>query len=427
MHLITRRTTGVLLAAALLATACGGSDDDAEAGIDHSGGSPRLVEANRTRTSPPADAPVEAVVAGLQDFSVKLAATEPDGNLVLSPTSIAIAFAMAEAGADEATAAEIAEVFGFPEQPGVHEAFNALTAEFESVNGGSGDDEVTLALANQIWGQSGVTFGEPFLDVLASNYGAGVETTDFADVEASRDTINRWVADVTRDRIPELVPAGMISPQTVVMLVNAIYLKARWAAPFSADLTVDRDFHLADGSTIQVPTMVKSNFATTAHQGDGYTAVELPYVGDDLSMVVVLPDEGTSLATFESQLTGAGLGAVVAGLSDARVDLEMPRWEAQSALDLAGPLSDLGLTIPGGNLSGITPGASLDAAVHAANITVDEEGTEAAAATAVGGVTALPPGDVLTVTIDRPFLFLIQHQATGTPLFYGRITVPSSK
>jgi serpin B len=138
-----------------------------------------------------------------------------------------------------------------------------------------------------------------------------------------------------------------------------------------------------------------------------------------------MPDEGTSITDFEAGLTGDRLQAIVGGLEPHMVDLSMPRWQAKSELDLGQSLSALGLPIPGGDLSGIAPGVGLQAAVHAANITVDEEGTEAAAATAVAGATSAAPIDQpLTVTIDRPFLFVVQHAATGAPLFYGRITDP---
>jgi serpin B len=162
---------------------------------------------------------------------------------------------------------------------------------------------------------------------------------------------------------------------------------------------------------------------TDASVGGGYSAVKLPYEGNELAMVVIVPDASTTLADFEAGLTGERLTEIVSDLEPAAVDLSMPRWEASSALDLAGPLTALGLPIPGGDLSGIAPGTQIGAAVHAANITVDEKGTEAAAATAIMGLTSAP-SEITTVRVDRPFLFLIQHEETGAPLFYGRITDP---
>jgi serpin B len=420
-----------LLAALLVvasAAACGGDDDDSADDVTTDRGDTELVRADVARRTPAADAPVDQVVSGLDDLAVRLAAQpgNGDGNLVLSPTSIGVAFAMAEAGADDATAAQIADVFGFPDQPGVHEAMNALTRALDAANQASDQGEIIVELANALWAQNGLEMGQPFLDTLAADYGAGVDTTDFAgDPEGSRAAINGWVSDVTRERIPELVPEGMITPETVTMLVNAIYMKAPWAVPFSEDATDDQPFHLADGTTVDVPTMHASERHWAASVGDGLTAVELPYAGGQLSMVVLLPDEGTSLADFESGLTGARLQEIVGGLRSATIDLDMPRFETESQLDLGESLSALGLPIPGGDLSGIAPGTEIAAAVHAANITVDEEGTEAAAATAVAGATsAAPVDDVLHITIDRPFLFLVRHVDTGAPLFYGRIVDP---
>jgi serpin B len=423
-----RRWVAGLLAGALAVSACGGSDDDAadnDKGDEGSGVD--LVKADVDRETPAGDAPVAAVVTGLDDLALQLGAQAGGtDNLVISPTSIGVAFAMAEAGADEATAAQIADVFGFPDQPGVHEAMNALTTQFAEANEQTDDGEVILELANALWAQNGLDMGQPFLDILAANYGAGVDTTDFAgDPDGSRSAINGWVSDVTRERIPELVPAGMIDASTVTMLVNAIYLKAPWAVQFSEDSTDDQPFHLADGSSPAVPTMHTSQMHTAAAQRDGYTAVELPYAGGKLSMVVLVPDEGTALTDFEAGLTGARLQEIVGGLEPSTVDLNMPRWEAETQLDLAESLTPLGLRIPGGDLSGIAPGVQIGGAVHAASITVDENGTEAAAATAVMGVTgAAPPDQVLTVNVDRPFLFVVQHIETGAPLFYGRIADP---
>lgn len=428
-----RRLVAALLAVSTLMAACGGDDDGTAAEQPRDGDSKpagaEVVKADLARVNAPGDAPVDQVVAGLRTFTVELAAADGNGggNLVVSPTSIAVAFAMAEAGAAAPTADAITQVFGFPAEPGVHEAMNALTAGFDAANhegNAEGSEGVTLELANAVWGQSGLELGQEFLDVLAAQYGAGVDTVDFAgDPEAAREAINAWVSDVTRERITELLPEGSVDPQTVVALVNAIYLKAAWQTPFAEDATSDQPFKLTPTSTVNLPTMHDATLYSEASVGGGYSAVKLPYEGNELAMVVIAPDEPTSLADFEAGLTGEKLAEIVANLEPAAVDVSLPRFEASTALDLAGPLSALGLPIPGGDLSGITSGAAIGAAVHAANITVDEKGTEAAAATAIMGPTSAP-GEITTVRIDRPFLFLIQHEETGAPLFYGRITDP---
>jgi serine protease inhibitor len=429
MKLITR-SVGAFVGMALLVTACGGDDDEPgdDPGQEQGGGSD-VVRSDLERSQPSPDAPVDEVVAGMRDFALELAAQGETGeNLVFSPASIAVAFAMAEAGAGDETAAQIGEVFGFPDQPAVHEALNALTNAVDEANGTFDDSEVVVELANAVWSQQGVEIGSDFLDTLATQYGAGIDAVDFeGDPEGSRQAINSWVSEATRERIPELIPEGMITPDTLVTLVNAVYLNAQWASQFSEEATDDAPFHLADGSTVDVPTMSQSMLHTSASQGDGYTAVDLPYTGDQLAMTVVLPDEGTSLADFESGLDGARLGEIVDGLDSATVDLSLPRWEFDTQIDLADSMTALGLEIPGGDLSGITPESTISAAIHAANITVDENGTEAAAATAVIGETgAAPVDDILEVRVDRPFLFLIRHVETGAPLFYGRVTNPAS-
>jgi serpin B len=428
-----RRLVATALVVATLVTACGDGDSTSGDGGDDGGGGSDpsgvdVVKADLARVNAPADAPIDQVAQGMRDFALRLAASEDaTENVVLSPTSIAVAFAMAEAGASDATAADIAEVFGFPDQPAVHEAMNALTATLDAANhpgNEQGSEGVTLELANAIWGQQGLEFGPEFLDVLATQYGAGVDTVDFAgDPEGAKAAINGWVSDVTRQRIPELLQS--VDPQTVVALVNAIYLKASWQTQFSEESTSDEPFTLTSSSTVNVPTMHDSSLSTSASIGDGYQAVKLPYDGNELSMVVVVPDEGTSLADFESGLDGARLGQILDGLESAAVDLSLPRFEASSALDLAEPLSALGVQIPGGDLSKVAPGVdvTIGQAVHAANITVDEKGTEAAAATAIMGLTSAP-AEIVTIKVDRPVLFVIQHDETGAPLFYGRITDP---
>lgn len=376
------------------------------------------VRADVARLASPAGAPIVALVAGMRSLGMKLLASVPAGeNVVVSPASIALAFAMVEAGASPSTSAAIVEALSLPDPPGLHEAANALSAQLDAVSG----DGVTLEVANAIWGQTGLSLGAPFLATLAANYGAGVATVDFAaDAEASRQEINGWVSGITRERIPELLPRGTVDADTLVALVNAVYLDAAWRFPFDPDLTLDLPFTLGDGTPVDVATLHRPRLATEAVVEADHTAVLLPYAGDELAMVVVLPSPATPL----EDLTGDRLAAIVAGLRPTVVDLTIPRWDIRTALDLAEPLSALGLPIPGGNLSGMAPGAIIGAAVHAANITVDETRTVAAAATAVVAArTAMPPPP-LRIAVDRPFLFVVQHEATGTPLFVGRVTDP---
>jgi serpin B len=352
-----------------------------------------------------------ALVAGIDRFasSVERILARTGGNTVFSPTGVAAAFAMASAGARGRTVDDIARVFGFPDQPGLHSAMNALTAALDGI-----DD---VAVANSLWAQAGFSIEPPFRDTLALHYGAAVWMTDFMhDPGGSRSAINGWVADATRDRIPQLLDEGAIGERTRLVLVNAVYLKAAWRTPFDEGATFEAPFHRADGTTVSVPTMHASGLDARYVVADGYTAVELPYVGGELAMLIVVPDDG-----------GAPLPQVDTNLTAGPVNLALPKWESRVALDLASVMTELGLPLPGGDLSGIAPDLEIGTAVHAADITVDETGTEAAAATAIvirttSAVIGHPPVDI---TVDRPFLFAVRHVDTGAPLFVGRVMDPS--
>lgn len=425
-----RRPLALLLALVLVgaSAACGDDDggDDAAPAADVV-----VAESDAERASPAASAPVDELVTGMNAFALEaeqLMADEGGGNTVLSPVSIATAFAMVSAGADDTTRGEIAEVFGLPGEPGVHEAMNSLAATLDQANRSDPElGEVVLETANTLWAQSGFDIEAAFLETLATQYGAGVPTTDFEnDPEGGRQAINDAVAEATRDRITELMPEGTVTEDTRAVVVNAIYMKAPWANELSESATEPGPFHLADGSTVEVPMMHDPSLGVRAAVQDGYTAVELPYVNGDLAMLVVVPDEGTTLDEVLAGLGDAGLGGVTAALSSATVDLTLPRWDTGTATDLAPLLTELGLPVPGGSLPGIAPDLEIGAAVHAADITVDEAGTEAAAATAAGiEITSAPvENEPVTVVADRPFLFAVQHTGTGAPLFVGRVADP---
>ena len=352
------------------------------------------------------------LVPGIDGFAdaVERILAQAGGNTVFSPTGVAAAFAMASAGARGRTVDDIASVFGFPRQAELHAAMGALTAAL--------DEQADLSLANSIWTQAGFAISPSFVETLAAHYGARVWTADFMrDPGGSRSSINRWVASETRDRIPELLDSGAIGERTRLVLVNAVYLKAAWATPFSEHVTTDATFHRADGTTVSVATMHARGLDARYVVGDGYTAVELPYVGGELAMLIVVPDE-----------PGASFPPVGRDLTAGPVNLALPRWESRAALDLAAVMTELGLPLPGGDLSGIAPDLEIGTAVHAADITVDEHGTEAAAATAIvirttSAVVGPPPVDI---TVDRPFLFAVRHVSTGVPLFVGRVVDPSA-
>lgn len=416
------------MAAALTASVAACGDDDAD---ETAAGDVVVAEADLARTTPSPDAPVDELVAGIDAFGLEAEerlSAETGGNTVLSPVSIATAFAMVSAGAGDTTRGQIAEVFGLPDEPGVHEAMNALTAALDEAERSDPErGDVVLETANTLWAQSGFEIEQAFLDTLATEYGAGVPTTDFEnDPDGGRRAINDSVAEATRDRITDLMPEGTVTEDTRAVVVNALYMAAPWAIELSEEATTDLPFRLADGAEVDVPMMRDGALDARAVSTDRYTAVELRYLGGDLAMLVLVPEGSASLDEVLDGLPDGGLGAVAAELDHATVDLTLPRWETDSALDLGPLLTDMGLPLPGGTLPGIAPDLEIGAAVHAADITVDEAGTEAAAATAAGiDITSAPePGDMVTVVADRPYLFAVRHVETGAPLFVGRVVDP---
>jgi serpin B len=386
------------------------------------------------REAPPADAPVDATVDGMTAFGYDLyrVSSEPGRNFVVSPLSIATAFAMARAGARGDTADQIDDVLRFP-QNGVHAAFNAITGD--RVTGSSTQPRPSpsvmttpgqsalpvLDIANAIFVQQGANPGAEFLRILASQYGAGAQTVDFTSPEAI-EIINAWVREQTADRIKKLF--GELSPMTKVVLANAVYFKADWALSFDPGATTTESFTRADGSTVRAPMMHLQGDLQYA-TGDTWQAVELPYADSNLAMWVLVPTDQTIPGELLAPDTFA---SVATGLAAGRVDLSMPRWDFATDLNLIPPLRDLGMNVPfgpGADFSGMLPGVWIDQAVHRANITVDEEGTEAAAATGLSFIVSGPPPPDVTIRADHPFAFALVDTDNGTPLFIGHVADPT--
>jgi serpin B len=382
-----------------------------------------------------------AAAAALEAFTADLYAVlaREDGNLVFSPYSAMIALAMTRAGAAGETLAQMDAVLHAAEAGDLDAGFNALDQAIESRAGqyqlGEETVDLELSTANQLWGQVGFPFHEAFLNVLAAQYGAGMRLLDFeSDPEDSRVAINDWVSEQTRERIPDLIPEGVINEMTRLVLTNAIYLNAPWQTRFAEDATEPGPFTKLDGTTAEAQLMSLSEHLRYT-RGDGYEAVELPYVDGSLSMLVVVPDEG-EFADFEAAFDAAALRDVVAGLESIKVNLEFPRFEFRTKAALAEALKELGMPIAfddgAADFSGMSPeGADLFLAdvIHEAFISVDENGTEAAAATAVFAEvsSAPPPEEEVDLTVDRPFLFLVRDTETGTVLFMGRVVDPTAE
>jgi len=398
-----------------------------------------IVKSDKARITSPDVSPTDEalLVEGNSAFAFDLyqAIREKDGNLFYSPHSISLALAMTYAGARSETAGQMADTLHYIlSQDNLHPAFNSLDIELASRGQGArgkDDEGFRLNIVNAIWGQKDYTFLPAYLDVLAENYGAGLRVLDFIkETEKSRITINDWVSDETEGRIEDLIPQGAINTLTRLVLTNAIYFNAAWQYPFDEAMTADGPFYLLDGSRVTVPMMKQTeSFGYTA--GEGYQAVELLYDGGELSMVIMLPDAG-EFEAFEEDLQAQNVNEIINKLQRTQVTLTMPQFEFDSEFGLTDTLAAMGMPIAftaNADFSGMTGNRELQITdvIHKAFVSVDEEGTEAAAATAViVGITSAPADPPVEVTIDRSFIFQIRDIETGAILFVGRILNPVS-
>jgi serpin B len=360
-------------------------------------------------------------------------------NVVCSPASIVLALAMARAGARGPTATEMDRVMRNAASNDHPTWLNGLDAQLTDRTGTHRDysqelQRVELRSANGAFSQSGMRLEQEFLDVLASRFGAGVRLVDYArDAEGARRLINTWVSDETEKRIEELLQQTDVGSNTRLVLVNAVYMKAAWLYPFNPESTREGAFRRLDGASVRVPLMREHRphpSEIRAAQGPGWRAVELPYVGKQLAMLIVVP---TDLRAFESRLA-ANLDSVTKALRERAVDVTVPRFGTETRANLGDLLVAMGMPTAFGegetpaDFSRITNQARLQISkvVHQANIDVDERGTEAAAATAVGFDVSRgdPP---LVVRADRPFVFAIRDVPTGAILFLGHIVDPSKR
>jgi serpin B len=354
------------------------------------------------------------------------------GNLVISPASVALALSMARVGARGATATEMDQVLRGLGSDELAKAASALDAALAARSGtfpdmAGEDQQVVLRIANALFPQRDLPLESTFLDAMASRYGAGAWLVDYrADPEAARLAINAWVAEQTENRIPSILAPGDVTAAWRLALANAIYLKAAWLEPFLEDATAPADFRLRNGATVSVPTMHALVTAPTA-AGPGWRAIELPYVGRELAMLIVVPDE---LAAFEPGFTPARLDEIVGSIQQARVNLWLPRFDIESRAELGALLEALGMPTAfsgSADFSGITTAEALRIAsvIHQANMTVDENGTEAAAATVVGMDTSGGGPEPVELRVDRPFLVVLRDLPTGAIVFLGRVADPS--
>ena len=418
-----------LAAVGLAVSACGADKRPGASGGSSSGEEAAVLVGGDIERVPARSASVNTLPAGLNhfgfDYYALLASRANEENLVFSPLSIALAFGMAGAGARGETLAQIEDVFHFPVSGAeLHAAFNDLDQALAA------SGESTLRLANRLFPSVDVDLVEDFVEILGAYYGAPAERLDLADAEGARQRINAWVADRTENRIPELLPEGAIDPEALLVLVNALYLEAKWSQPFDESATKEQPFTRRDGSLVDVPLMHESHVAARYADAQGFAAVELPYGNGELSMLVVVPATG-EFDELERDFGAERLAQIDESMRPGVVDLYLPRWEDSLSVDLVATLPELGLTLPFdkgvADFTGIAPkDPYISAAIHAANIEVNEQGTVAAAATAIVVTpTSLPPPADAVIRADRPFLYLIRDTETGAVLFLGRVLDPT--
>lgn len=383
------------------------------------------------------EAELAELIDGNTDFALELfselTAEEPEGNLFFSPFSVSTALAMTYAGAEGETARQMAHTLHYtlPEDR-LHGAFSEtlrrLDPAFREEMIYEEFEPLTLEIANAIWVERGFHLSRDYTELVESSYGARAENVDFSgDPEGSRIAINEWVADRTRDRILDLLPPGVIDTLTRVVLTNAVYFKGAWGNQFEEALTRDEDFTTLGGEVVRVPTMHQTE--RLAHcRARGCTAVRLPYSDWASSMLILLPDG--DLGDFERSLDRETLEEITGRLTGGEVALSLPRFEFTSSFSLSETLESMGMTDAFGaeaDFSGMTGDRDLyiSAVIHKAFVKVDETGTEAAAATAVvmglGCAATEPPFEI---RIDRPFVFVLMDDITGSILFMGRVADP---
>ncbi len=367
-----------------------------------------------------------ALIGGNNDFALSLYAQIKggDGNLFFSPVSVSTALAMTYGGARGQTASQMADVLRFDLPPDrLHAAFGTLQKDWL---GERDDRPYQLSVANALWVQQGMTLLETFLELARANYGAGPNEVDFRTAaEHARQTINGWIERQTEGRIKDLLKPGVVDAATRLVLTNAIYFKGTWKYQFDAAKSAEAPFTVGPGKQVEVPMMRQKGQFRIGGAG-GVQLLELPYEGGDLSMVVLLPREVDGLNELEASLTAERIDRWLETMREREVMVFLPRFELTAEFELAEVLAAMGMTDAFGSaadFSGIdgTRTLFISNVVHKAFVSVDEQGTEAAAATGVVMKrTAMPP----TFRADHPFVFVIRHNQTGSLLFVGRVVNP---
>ena len=388
----------------------------------------------------------QIITEGNNKFALELYARlrSGKGNLFFSPYSISTALAMTYAGARNETESKMAGVLHFPTAmpPGKETSLSHVpgrlrfASEFgkiiKDLNRRGQGDRYELRVANALWGQKQYGFLDEFLELVKTNYDGQLSEVDFVNAaETARKTINTWVERKTNNKIKDLIPKGVLNSMTRLVLTNAIYFKGNWAKQFTEERTIDAPFTLADGPKINV-AMMNQTAEFGYMEADLFQGLELPYVDDELSMIILLPKESKGLSELEKELTSDNLSQWLARFHKREVVVSIPKFKMTSRFSLASVLESMGMKnafSAKADFSGMNGQRNLfiSAVIHKAYVEVNEEGTEAAAATAVTmKLTSISPARIPVFRADHPFLFLIRDNRSGGILFIGRLMNPDA-
>ncbi|MGA2069395.1 MAG: serpin family protein [Thermoguttaceae bacterium] len=381
--------------------------------------------------APVADTPPTVTQANNQfavDLYGQLSKAQPGGNLFFSPASISVALAMTAAGAGGQTEAEMAQVLHLNGiLPQAHLEYRKALERWNSTDKDRGYE---LRVANRLWGQKSFPFLASYLTLTRQEYGAELGLVDYVgQTEAARQEINAWVEKQTAEKIKDLIQKSDVDHLTRLVLTNAIYFKGDWAGQFKKDQTHDEDFTVSSARKVKVPMMHQTRRYRFVRTG-ALQVLELPYKGDELSMLVLLPAARDGLNDLEQSLSASRIADLQAGLWSQKVEVHLPKFRLETSFSMKTTLDGLGMRLPftaAADFSGMDgrQDLHLSAVVHKAFVEVNEKGTEAAAAT--GGVLtfkAARPEPLVVFRADHPFVFMICDNRDGSILFLGRVTDP---
>ncbi len=349
------------------------------------------------------------------------------GNLFFSPYSISTAMAMAYAGARGQTNIEMAKAMHFETGTQFHSAFGEI---IKSINTGGQKGKYELITANALWGQKGYEFLKEYIELIKTDYEGNLNQVDFIqETESARNTINAWVEKQTKDKIKDLIARGSLTPMTRLVITNAVYFKGNWARQFEKDSTADAPFNLTDDKNVGVPMMNKTAEFGYAEKED-FQILEMPYVDNELSMFILLPQKTDGVGELEKNLTQQNFAKWSAEMRKQKVIVSMPKFKTTSQFGLADTLKSMGMMeafTDKADFSGMDGKRDLfiSAVIHKAFVEVNEQGTEAAATGIMVGATSIGM-KIPVFKADRPFVFLIRDNNTGVILFFGRIMNPKS-